>query len=189
MILNLEKIINKKINLNFIKKYKFTNIHQLPKITKIVINTNFNTDLLKNDKFTKRIYTDLTMLTTQKPFFTKTKKSISNFHLKKNENIGFICTLRKSKKYYFLTKFIFFAVSQIKDFLGYSINLFDSYGNLNIGLKEQFVFPEIGFQDINKIFGLNINFIFQTNNKKINKEFLTLLNLPIYNENNNNNNI
>lgn len=181
MILNLKKIITKKINLYFIKKYKYTNIHQVPKIKKIVINTNFNIDILKNDKFVKRVFNDLTLVTSQKPKFTKTKKAISNFHLKKNENTGFIVTLRKEKKYYFLTKFLFFAMPQIKDFLGYSIQMFDKHGNLNVGLKEQFIFPEIGFQDINKIFGLNINFSFNINNKKINKEFLLLLNLPINN--------
>ena len=140
------------------EKFQYKNVMQVPKITKISINRGIGA-AVADKKLVDIGVDELTTITGQKAVATKSKKDISNFKLRKGMPIGVKVTLRGEKMYAFLKKLIFFTFSQIRDFRGLSVRSFDKGGNYTLGLKEQLIFPEIEYEDIDQIQGLNITFV------------------------------
>ncbi|WMC18774.1 MAG: 50S ribosomal protein L5 [Enterobacteriaceae bacterium PSpicST2] len=167
---------NKILNL-MIKKFNYKSLMQVPKIIKIVLNIGLG-ELAYNKKKLNNVFNNLTNISGQKPIITKSKKSIASFKIRKNNSIGCMVTLRNKRMWDFLERLIFIAIPRIRDFRGLSLNSFDGYGNYNIGIKEQIIFPEIDFDKIDYINGLNITIV--TNSKFDNQVYslLTYLNFP-----------
>ena len=153
------------------------NTMQVPKVLKIVINMGLGLDANDN-KILKNIETDLANITGQKPVITKSKKAISNFKTRANIPLGLKVTLRKNNMYYFLDRLINIALPRIKDFRGLNPNGFDKFGNYTFGIKEQIVFPEVNFDKVDKIRGLDITIVIKSIDKKHSFELLKRINFP-----------
>jgi large subunit ribosomal protein L5 len=136
----------------------YYNKHKLPKLKKIQINRGLGLSA-QNSNILKKSIEEFTRITGQKPVITKAKKAIAGFKIRDNMELGLKVTLRGEKMYAFLKKLIFFTFSQIRDFRGLSVRSFDKGGNYTLGLKEQLIFPEIEYEDIDQIQGLNITFV------------------------------
>ncbi|XZR52699.1 MAG: 50S ribosomal protein L5 [Enterobacteriaceae bacterium] len=164
------------INL-MMKKINFKSLMQVPKIVKIVLNIGLG-ELACNKKKINIAINNLISISGQKPIITKSKKSIASFKIRQNNSIGCMVTLRGRKMWHFLERLIFISIPRIRDFRGLSLNSFDGYGNYNIGIKEQIIFPEIDFDLIDNIKGLNITIV--TNSKIDNHVYylLSYLNFP-----------
>ena len=143
----------------------FKNIHTLPKLQKIKINCGLGL-LAQNNKILKKSIEEFSLITGQKPVITKAKKAISGFKIREKMNLGLTVTLREHKMYAFLTKLIFFTFSQIRDFRGLSLRGFDKAGNYTLGLKEQLIFPEISYDDVDQVRGFTINLIISSHYHK-----------------------
>ena len=171
-----EKII-KEIQPALKEKFGYKNYFMGPKIEKVVINMGLGLD--GNDsKILKSLDEDLAKITGQKPVVTKFKKSIANFKTRKNTNSGLKVTLRKNKMYEFLDRLINIALPRIKDFRGLSPKSFDKFGNYTFGIKEHIVFPEVNFDKVEKIRGLDITISIKTQNKEHSYELLKQMNFP-----------
>lgn len=136
----------------------YYNPHKLPKLKKIQINRGLGLSA-QNSNFLKKSIEEFTRITGQKPIITRAKKAIAGFKIRDNMELGLNVTLRGEKMYAFLKKLIFFTFSQIRDFRGLSVRSFDKGGNYSFGLKEQLIFPEIEYEDIDQIQGLTITFV------------------------------
>lgn len=136
----------------------YYNKHKLPKLKKIQINRGLGLSA-QNSNILKKSIEEFTRITGQKPVITKAKKAIAGFKIRDNMELGLKVTLRGEKMYAFLKKLIFFTFSQIRDFRGLCVRSFDKGGNYTLGLKEQLIFPEIEYEDIDQIQGLNITFV------------------------------
>ena len=173
----LKEIIIKEINPSLKEKFGYKNLYMGPKIEKVVINMGLGLD--GNDsKIVNACQEDLGKITGQKPIVTKFKKSIANFKTRKNTNSGLKVTLRKNKMYEFIDRLVNIALPRIKDFRGLNGNGFDKFGNYTFGIKEQIVFPEVNFDKIDKIRGLDITIVIKSMNKKHSFELLKKLNFP-----------
>ena len=173
----LKDLIVKEIQPNLKEKFGYKNLYMGPQIQKIVINMGLGLD--GNDaKILKSCEEDLANITGQKPVVTKFKKSIANFKTRKNTNAGLKVTLRKNKMYEFIDRLVNIALPRIKDFRGLSPNGFDKFGNYSFGIKEHIVFPEVNFDKVDKIRGLDITIIIKTIDKNHSFELLKLLNFP-----------
>ena len=173
----LKELYNKEIRSNLKDKFGYKNVFMVPKIQKIVLNMGLGLD--GNDsKIIKSSQNDLAQITGQKPVITKFKKSISNFKTRKNTNAGLKVTLRKNKMYEFIDRLINIALPRIKDFRGLNTNGFDKFGNYTCGIKEHIVFPEVNFDKVDKIRGLDITIVIKTKNKDHSVELLKKLNFP-----------
>lgn len=151
----------------------FRNPHQIPKLKKIQINRGLGL-AAQNKNILKKNIQEFSAITGQKPIITKAKKSIAGFKIRENMEIGLSVTLRGKKMYAFLTKLIFFTFPQIRDFRGLSIRSFDKSGNYTFGLKEQLVFPEIDYDDIEQTQGLSITIVICSTLPKTNTLFKLL---------------
>ena len=152
-----------------------------PKLSKVVINMGLGID--GNDsKILKSCEEDLSKIAGQKPLITKFKKSISNFKTRKNTNAGLKVTLRKNKMYEFIDRLVNIALPRIKDFRGLSIKGFDKFGNYTFGIKEHIIFPEVNFDKVEKIRGLDITIVIKSLDKKHSYELLEKLNFPFIKE-------
>ena len=177
MIPRLKELYKKEIKNSLKDKYGFKNLNMSPAIEKIVINMGLGID--GNDsKIMKSCEEDLSKITGQKPVMTKFKKSISNFKTRKDTKAGLKVTLRKNKMYEFIDRLVNIALPRIKDFRGLNKNGFDKFGNYTFGIKEQIVFPEVNFDKVDKIRGLDISIVIKTMNKKHSFELLKKLNFP-----------
>ena len=177
MIPRLKEIYIKEIQPTLKKKFGFKNVYMGPKLQKVVLNMGLGLD--GNDsKIIKSCEEDLANITGQKPILTKFKKSISNFKTRKNTNAGLKVTLRKNKMYEFLDRLVNIALPRIKDFQGLSSNGFDKFGNYTFGIKEHIVFPEVNFDKVDKIRGLDITIVIKSNKKEHSIELLRKLNFP-----------
>jgi len=173
----LKDLIVKEIQPNLKEKFGYKNLYMGPQIQKIVINMGLGLD--GNDaKILKSCEEDLANITGQKPVVTKFKKSIANFKTRKNTNAGLKVTLRKNKMYEFMDRLVNIALPRIKDFRGLSPNGFDKFGNYSFGIKEHIVFPEVNFDKVDKIRGLDITITIKTIDKNHSFELLKLLNFP-----------
>lgn len=153
------------------KEFNYRSIMQVPKIQKITLNMGVGKSI-HNKKILNNAILNLTTITGQKPIITKAKKSIANFKIRKGYPIGCKVTLRKKKMWNFFEKLVLIAIPRIRDFRGLSLNSFDGFGNYNIGIKEQIIFPEINYDKIDNIRGLDISI---TTSAKSNKEGIALL--------------
>lgn len=153
------------------------NAMQVPKIEKIVINMGLGLDANDN-KILKIIETDLANITGQKPVVTKSKKAISNFKTRANIPLGLKVTLRKNNMYYFLDRLINIALPRIKDFRGLNPKSFDENANYSFGIKEHVIFPEVNFDKVEKVRGMDITVVTSTNNILQAKALLDKFNFP-----------
>ena len=173
----LKVLIVKEIQPNLKEKFGYKNLYIGPKISKVVINMGLGLD--GNDaKILKSCEEDLANITGQKPVTTKFKKSIANFKTRKNTNAGLKVTLRKNKMYEFIDRLVNIALPRIKDFRGLNPNGFDKFGNYSFGIKEHIVFPEVNFDKVDKIRGLDITITIKNQDKKHSFELLKQLNFP-----------
>ena len=173
----LKQIIFKEINPSLKEMFGYKSLFMGPKIQKIVINMGLGLD--GNDsKIVNSCQEDLASITGQKPVITKFRKSIANFKTRKNTNSGLKVTLRKNKMYEFIDRLVNIALPRIKDFRGLNANGFDKFGNYTFGIKEQIVFPEVNFDKVDKIRGLDITIVIKTTDKKHSFELLKKLNFP-----------
>ena len=181
-IYSLLEDIKKEYNCTIIKILQknepslFKNIHTIPKLKKIQINRGLGL-MAQNKNFVKKSIEEFTNITGQKPIITKSKKAIATFKIREDMELGLTVTLRNEKMYAFLTKLIFFTFAQIRDFRGLSIRSFDKAGNYHIGLKEQLIFPEINYEDVEQVQGFTISLVISSTNRKIHsKTFNKILN-------------
>lgn len=162
---------------HLMKTFSYKNIMEVPRLEKIVVNMGIG-DAKENSKFLESAMEDLKVITGQKPIITRSKKAISNFKLRQGTPIGCCVTLRKWRMYEFLDRLISVAIPRVRDFRGLSPTSFDGRGNYNIGLKEQIIFPEIDYDKVEKIRGMNIAFTTTAKTDAEAMELLTSLGLP-----------
>ena len=159
------------------KKFNYTSVMQVPKLEKIVINMGVS-DVRDNAKALENAVRDLQIITGQKVVTTKAKKSIAGFKIREGMEIGCKVTLRNEKMYDFAEKLFAVALPRVRDFRGLSPNSFDGRGNYSMGVKEQLIFPEIEYDKIDKIRGMDVIFVTTANTDEEAKELLRLLGMP-----------
>ncbi len=173
----LKLVYKTKIIPELLKKFKFKNVHQVPMLEKIIVSMSVN-EAKENIKSLDIAMEELSMITGQRPKVCRAKRSISNFKLKKGMPIGLKVTLRGDRMYDFLDRLIFIALPKIRDFKGLPVNSFDGRGNYNLGITEQYIFPEVNIEKSDKTRGMNITFVTSAKNDEQAKELLSLLGLP-----------
>ena len=173
----LKELYSKTIRPELKEKFNFKNTYMTPQLKKIVLNMGLGIDGNDN-KIVKSCEEDLGKITGQKPVITKFKKSISNFKTRKGTNSGLKVTLRKDKMYEFVDRLINVALPRIKDFKGLSEKGFDKFGNYTFGIKEHIVFPEVNFDKVDRIRGLDITIVITSLKKVHSFELLKKLNFP-----------
>ena len=159
------------------KKYNYSTVMECPKIEKVVINLGVG-DAVQEPKNLEEAVAELTQLAGQKPVITKAKKSIANFKLREGMQIGCKVTLRGDKMYYFLDKLVSVALPRVRDFRGVSNTAFDGRGNYTLGVREQIIFPEIQYDKVSKVRGMDIVIVTSAKTNEEAKELLTLLGMP-----------
>ncbi len=159
------------------KAFNYTSVMQVPKIEKIVINMGIG-DAVANPKVLDDAVEELATITGQKPVVTKARKSIANFKLREGMLIGCKVTLRGERMYYFLDKLVSVSLPRVRDFRGVSKNAFDGRGNYTLGIKEQLIFPEINFDKVKKVRGMDIVIVTTAQSDEEGKALLTSLGLP-----------
>ena len=184
MIPRLKELYKNEIKLSLKEKFGFKNLNMSPELEKIVINMGLGIDGNDN-KILKSCEEDLSKISGQKPVSTKFKKSISNFKTRKDTKAGLKVTLRKNKMYEFIDRLVNIALPRIKDFRGLSSNGFDRFGNYTFGIKEHIIFPEVNFDKVDKIRGLDISIVIKSLSKNHSLELLKKFNFPFKTERNN----
>ena len=159
------------------KKFGYKSIMEVPKLDKIVLNVGLG-DIKENPKSLEGAVKDITAITGQKPVVTKAKKAIAAFKIRAGVNIGVKVTLRKGKMYDFAYKLFNVALPRVRDFRGVSGDSFDGRGNYSMGIKEQLIFPEIEYDKVDKIRGMDIIFVTTAKSDEEARELLTLLGMP-----------
>ena len=167
----------KEIVPNMQKKFNYKSVMQVPKLDKIVINIGCG-DATHNSKLLDAACNDLLQITGQKPVITKARKSIAAFKLREGANIGCKVTLRSDKMYDFVYKLFNVALPRVRDFRGVSADSFDGRGNYSMGIKEQLIFPEIEYDKVDKLRGMDIIFVTTAETDEEAKELLKLLGMP-----------
>jgi large subunit ribosomal protein L5 len=162
------------------KNLGYTNIMQVPKLDKIVLSV-CTSEAVQNPKVLNQVVEEITAITGQKPVMTKAKKAISNFKLRAGLPIGVMVTLRKDKMWHFLDKLQSLTLPRVRDFRGISAKGFDGRGNFNMGLKEQIVFPEINYDKVDKVRGMNITICTSSQDDVGAKALLEALGMPFRN--------
>ena len=169
---NLKELYNKEITASLMKEYNYSSKMEVPKLEKIVVNMGVG-DGAHDTKFIEAAVKDLEAITGQKPVVTKARKSIAGFKLREGQPIGCKVTLRGENMYNFMDKLIKLALPRVRDFRGISRTAFDGRGNYTLGIKEQLIFPEINYDEVVKVTGMDIVFV---TTAKTNEEALHLLN-------------
>ena len=169
---NLKELYNEEITASLMKEYNYSSKMEVPKLEKIVVNMGVG-DGAHDTKFIEAAVKDLEAITGQKPVVTKARKSIAGFKLREGQPIGCKVTLRGENMYNFMDKLIKLALPRVRDFRGISKTAFDGRGNYTLGIKEQLIFPEINYDEVVKVTGMDIVFV---TTAKTNEEALHLLN-------------
>ena len=177
MIPRLKEQYDNKIIIDLQKQFSMKNKLMVPKIIKVVLNMGLGADA-NDKKVVKNCIEDISLIGGQLPVVTKFKKSISNFKTRKGTNAGLKVTLRKDKMYEFIDRLVNIALPRIKDFRGLSTKGFDKFGNYTFGIKEHIIFPEVNFDKVEKIRGLDITIVISSLNKDHSIELLKKLNFP-----------
>jgi large subunit ribosomal protein L5 len=184
MVPRLKELFTKEIRPNLKEQFGYKNHYMVPEIQKVVLNMGLGIE--GNDaKIIKSCEEDLAQITGQKPVITKFKKSISNFKTRKDTNAGLKVTLRKNKMYEFIDRLVHIALPRIKDFRGLSPKGFDKFGNYTFGIKEQIIFPEVNFDKVDKIRGVDITIVIKALKKEDSFELLKKMNFPFINQRSN----
>lgn len=176
----LLELYNKKIKKELVKELDLKNVMQIPKIKKIVINMGLG-EAVNDNKILKNAQEELSLISGQKPVLTKAKKSIATFKLRQGMPIGCKVTLRRDKMYEFLDRLVNIALPRVRDFRGLSAKSFDGRGNYNFGLKEQIVFPEVSYDKISNIMGMDITIVTSAVKDSDCKLLLSKFNVPFRN--------
>ena len=159
------------------KKFGYKSVMQIPKLDKIVINVGCG-EARENSKVVDAIISDLSQITGQRPVVCRAKKSVANFKIREGMAIGCKVTLRGERMYEFLDRLIKLALPRVRDFRGVNPNAFDGRGNYALGIKEQLIFPEIEYDKVDKVRGMDIIFVTTANTDEEARELLTLFNMP-----------
>ena len=177
MVNRLKEKYDNEIVPSLMEKFNYTSIMQAPKVDKIVINMGVG-DAVSNAKRLDEAVDELTLIAGQKPVITKAKKSIAGFRLREGMPIGCKVTLRGERMYDFLDKLVSVSLPRVRDFRGVSKKSFDGRGNYTLGVKEQLIFPEIDFDKVNKVRGMDIVVVTTANTDEEARELLTQLGMP-----------
>ena len=175
----LQEKYNNSVKAELVNKFNYSSTMQIPRLEKIVVNMGVG-DAVSNSKVLDDAVNELQAITGQKPVITKAKKSIASFKLREGMPIGCKVTLRGERMYEFLDKLVSISLPRVSDFHGISDNAFDGRGNYTLGVKEQLIFPEINFDNIKKIRGMDIVIVTTANTDEEGRALLSLLGMPFY---------
>ncbi|OCM99970.1 50S ribosomal protein L5 [Clostridium sp. W14A] len=173
----MKEIYQKEIAPSLMKKFSYKSVMQIPKLDKIVINIGAG-EAKENSKVIDSAMSDLSIITGQRPVVTTAKKSVANFKVRAGMKIGVKVTLRGDRMYEFVDRLFNVALPRVRDFRGINPNSFDGRGNYNMGVKEQLIFPEIDYDKIDKVRGMDICFVTTAKTDEESRELLTLLGAP-----------
>ncbi|ABR32353.1 MULTISPECIES: 50S ribosomal protein L5 [Clostridium] len=173
----LQEKYQKEVVPAMIEKFGYKNIMEVPKLEKIVINMGVG-EAKENQKVLESAVNDLTLIAGQKPVLTRAKKSVANFKIRENMPLGCKVTLRKANMFEFADKLMSIALPRVRDFRGVSSKAFDGRGNYSLGIKEQLIFPEIEYDKIDKVRGMDIIFVTTANTDEEARELLRFLGMP-----------
>ncbi|ABQ25284.1 50S ribosomal protein L5 [Geotalea uraniireducens] len=176
----LNELYNKEMVPQLMKDFNYRNVMEVPKLEKIVVNMGLG-EAIQNVKILDSAVDEMAVITGQKPIITKAKKSIAGFKLRQGMPIGCAVTLRKDKMYEFLDRLVNVSLPRVRDFKGISGKAFDGNGNYSLGVKEQLIFPEINYDKIDKIKGLNITIVTTAKSDEEGKALLKLFGMPFRN--------
>lgn len=177
MASRLQEKYNNQVAPAMMEKFGYKNIMEIPKLDKIVINMGVG-NAKENPKGLEKAVEEMEMISGQKPVITRARKSVANFKLREGMPIGAKVTLRSDKMYYFLDKLVSVTLPRVRDFRGVSSKAFDGRGNYSLGIKEQLIFPEIEYDKIDKVRGMDIIFVTTANTDEEARELLRLLGMP-----------
>ncbi len=177
---NFKELYNKEIISSLTKEFNYKTVMAVPKLEKIVVNMGVG-DGSKDEKFITAAVKDLELITGQKPIVTKARKSIAGFKIREGQPVGVKVTLRGENMYYFLEKLVKVALPRVRDFRGVSPHAFDGKGNYTIGIKEQLIFPEIEYDDVVKVRGMDIIFVTTAKSNEEAKSLLKGFGMPFKN--------
>lgn len=177
---DIKKQYQEEVVPKLMETFGYKNLMEVPKLEKIVLNMGLG-EAIKNGKIIDSAVAEMTTITGQKPVITKAKKSIAAFKLREGMPIGCMTTLRKEKMWDFLNRLINISLPRVRDFRGISGKAFDGRGNYSLGVREQIIFPEIDYDKIDQIKGLNITIVTTAKNDAEGKELLKLLGMPFRN--------
>ena len=177
MLTRLQERYEKEVVPAMMEKFGYKNIMQVPKLEKIVINMGVG-EAKYNPKVLESAVNDLQLIAGQKPILTRAKKSVANFKIRENMALGCKVTLRKANMYEFADKLMSIALPRVRDFRGVSSKAFDGRGNYSLGVKEQLIFPEIEYDKIDKVRGMDIIFVTTANTDEESRELLRFLGMP-----------
>ncbi|EPB8256612.1 50S ribosomal protein L5 [Clostridium perfringens] len=173
----LQERYEKEVVPAMMEKFGYKNIMQVPKIEKVVINMGVG-EAKDNPKVLESAVSDLQIIVGQKPVLTRAKKSVANFKIRENMALGCKVTLRKTNMYEFVDKLVSIALPRVRDFRGVSAKAFDGRGNYSLGIKEQLIFPEIEYDKVDKVRGMDIIFVTSANTDEEARELLRFLGMP-----------
>ena len=173
----LKELYVKEVAPALLKKFGYKSVMQIPKLDKIVVNVGCG-EARDNSKVIDAVITDLSAITGQRPIVCKARKSVANFKLREGMNIGAKVTLRGDRMYEFLDRLFNVALPRVRDFRGINPDAFDGRGNYNMGLKEQLIFPEIEYDKVDKVRGMDIVFVTTAKTDEEARELLTLMGAP-----------
>ncbi|HEX2770101.1 MAG TPA: 50S ribosomal protein L5 [Geobacteraceae bacterium] len=176
----LKELYNKEMIPTLMKDFNFRNVMEVPKLEKIVINMGLG-EAIQNVKILDSAVVEMAAIAGQKPVITKAKKSIASFKLRQGMPIGCMVTLRKDKMYEFLDRLVNVSLPRVRDFKGVSGKAFDGNGNYSLGVKEQLIFPEINYDKVDKIKGMNITIVTSARNDEEGRALLKLMGMPFRN--------
>ena len=174
---NLKKLYQDEVAPALMQKFGYKSTMQIPRLEKIVVNVGCS-EARENAKVLDAVVNDLTTITGQKAVITKAKKSVANFKLREGMPIGAKVTLRADRMWEFLDRLFNVALPRVRDFRGINPNSFDGRGNYNMGIREQLIFPEIDYDKVDKVRGMDICFVTTANTDEEAREFLTLMGAP-----------
>ena len=177
MAARLKEVYSSEVAPALMKKFEYDSVMQIPKLDKIVLNVGCG-EARENSKVVDSIINDLTQIAGQKPIVCKAKKSVANFKLREGMPIGVKVTLRGDRMYEFLDRFFNLSLPRVRDFRGINPNSFDGRGNYAMGIKEQLIFPEIDYDKIDKVRGMDIIMVTTANTDEEAKELLKLMGAP-----------
>jgi large subunit ribosomal protein L5 len=180
MLLRFKELYNTVIVKNLQNEFGYNNKHQIPKVIKIVINMGVG-EAVADSKIINSASKELELVSGQKPIITKAKKSIATFKLREKMTIGCKVTLRNDRMYDFMERLVMIALPRVKEFRGLSSKSFDGRGNFTFGIKEQIVFPEVSYDKIDSVRGMDITFVTSAQTNHEAKSLLSGFHLPFYN--------
>lgn len=178
---NMQQLYEGEVLPAIVNEFNYDSVMQAPKITKVVVNIGLG-EALQDARALDNAVGDLTTITGQKPIVTRSKKSIANFKLRENQAIGAKVTLRRTRMYHFLEKLFNVVFPRIRDFRGVSPNAFDGRGNYSVGLREQLVFPEIDYDKVDRVRGLEITIVTSAQTDEESRYLLRALGMPLAQE-------